>query len=314
MEERPFQRVTRNLLGKHSVLRAQPSQLPSPPPEDGNVASLNYVAQGQKLGEDILLDFSALEASIVRIQLLQSSNQRECGRYAAEKAKILETAQAVKENTVGLRTQLARVQELLELRKGYDLLAKSLINPEKLKPRERTREEIAKLEKEIQDVRQESADLETTWLSRKEAFNRVAAEGTAAVRLIKGLHHEGAAGEKDDPMEVVEESDSVNNEGMPAGTPALDGCMPLPPTTDSQTPTAPFSEMGVDGPTHPVLNSLNGIVDFKTSDNLGPFAPSQRAESQSEPKSGDVVVATSSGEQLLSSLPQAELADDMDET
>ena len=224
--------MTRNLLGKDSFLKWTPQQLPSPPPDGEEEPYTNHTDdeafKRQKFREDVLLDITALESSIRRIQLIQSSNQRERERYAAEKAKILETAQAVRDNTMHLRAHLASAQRSLELRKGYDKLAARLIDPEKLKPRAQTREDIGKLEKEIEELEQEGAEFEGAWVGRREAFERVIGEGRAMVRLIKGIKEEPEAEEdKDEGMEDGEEGTKGGRSRM--GTPAPEGgSTPMP--------------------------------------------------------------------------------------
>jgi len=240
VEERPFSRVTKNLLGPKTLLKVRPKQLPTPPP-DGEEAPTepaesdeDIAFKRQKFREDILLDFSSLESSILRIQLLQNSNERERQRYASEKAKITETATAVKENTVALRAQLVEAQQVLELRKGYDQLAKKLIK-DSMKPRSETRMEIEKLEKEIEDLRQESGDFDGVWAARREAFDRVVAEGQNAINLIRGIKDEPEL-DKDERMEDGDDEETQEKQdrsrmGTPApeaGTPMPGGSTPIP--------------------------------------------------------------------------------------
>ncbi|KAF2773631.1 hypothetical protein EJ03DRAFT_323576, partial [Teratosphaeria nubilosa] len=108
-EERPFHQLTDKLLNPHSLLHHYP---PTTHPNDP--------FNRQKFRSEVLLRFAALESSLHRIHHLHLSNARERARYATEKTKILETAQAVRANTLELRGQLASAQEILRLRKGYD--------------------------------------------------------------------------------------------------------------------------------------------------------------------------------------------------
>lgn len=129
--------MTGNLLKDDSLLRSLPTQshLPSPPP-DGKEVDLpedNFAQRSERFREEILLDFQALENSLIRMQLIQSSNERERERYASEKAKILHTAQQVRDNTLELRAQLVEAQKVLELRKGYDKLADRILEDKKTK-------------------------------------------------------------------------------------------------------------------------------------------------------------------------------------
>ena len=223
IEERPFQRVTKRLLDRDSLLRQTPRQLPSPPPEGEEdpapSPSHEDVVSRQKFREEVLLDFAALESSITRIQLIQTSNARERERYAAEKAKILATAQAVRENTVLLREQLSEAQKVLELRKGYDALAAKILEDKKLKSRDECRGDIAGLEKEIEELEQEGVEIEGLWVGRREQFERIVMEGEVMRRVVKGIKDpEDEEGEED----AMEEGDGEKEDRSRMGTPGLD--------------------------------------------------------------------------------------------
>ncbi|KAK5684291.1 hypothetical protein LTS10_004158 [Elasticomyces elasticus] len=235
VEERAFQRVQRNLLGPSSLLRQLPTHLPSPPPESSTDEDvLSPKEKLENFRTDVLLDFAALESSLLRIQLLHTSNQRERERYAAEKAKILETADAVRANTLELREQLVEAQRVLELRKGYDVLAAGILDDKKVKGREETDEECRGLEKECEELGVEGGEYEVTWRGRREGFERIVAEGEAMRRLIKGIRDE-PDGEEDQNM--VEGSDDITRgEGSRLGTPMLEGRTPLRVDDGSQTP------------------------------------------------------------------------------
>ncbi|KAK3652096.1 hypothetical protein LTR56_005227 [Elasticomyces elasticus] len=255
VEERAFQRVQRNLLGPSSLLRQLPTHLPSPPPES---TSNNDESPSEKLENfrtDVLLDFAALESSLRRIQLLHTSNQRERERYAAEKAKILETADAVRANTVELRGQLVEAQRVLELRKGYDGLAAGILDDKKIKGREETGEEIRGLEKEIEELGVEGGEYENIWIGRRQQFERTVAEGEAMRRLIKGVRDE-PEGEEDQNM-VEGSEDVTRGEGSRLGTPMLEGRTPLRVDDGSQTPMqGSLLEGGAGTPARPVNRFL----------------------------------------------------------
>lgn len=261
VEERPFQRVTKKILGADSILRQSMTYLPSPPPdssldEDGSDA---YISKVQKFRDDVLIDFANLESSLVRIQLILSSNERERERYAAEKAKILETAQAVRDNTAELRVQLSEAQRILEQRRGYDEEASKILNDKKLKSREETRADIDKLEKEIEDLQHESAEYETTWVSRKEHFDNIVREGEAMIRQIKGIKDEPEPEpEKDENMDDAE--DGIKAETGREESLGPDGRSPQPADTGDATPMrdADEAEGGTPRPTNKFLEVDDG--------------------------------------------------------
>ena len=156
VEERPFARVSKRLLSKDSLLRSFATQLPTPPPEesaaDREAEQQKQEEERRQWREDVMLDFAALESTFIRIQFLKDSNEKERQRYAAEKVKILETAQAVRDNTAELRVQLDEAQKTLALRKEYDQLAEKITNNRMLKSRDEQRANLEKLNAEIADL------------------------------------------------------------------------------------------------------------------------------------------------------------------
>ncbi|KAM0699603.1 hypothetical protein Q7P36_000606 [Cladosporium allicinum] len=298
IEERPFQRVTKRLLDRDSLLRSTPKQLPSPPPESVDETSPTTEDAAadshtrQKFREEVLLDFAALESSITRIQLIQTSNARERERYAAEKAKILATAQAVRENTLLLREQLAEAQKVLELRKGYDALASKILEDKKLKSRDECRADIVVLEKEIEELEQEGVEVEGLWSGRREAFERIVHEGEVMRRVIKGIK-EPEQGED----EAMDEGDAEKEEeGSRMGTPGPDdgrtprhesgGRTPMPegstPLPGGVTPMHEGMDEGEDRPRNKFLDVEGGIQLSSRA-----ASPGTQGESATDVEMGD---------------------------
>ncbi|KAG9657143.1 hypothetical protein KCU98_g4801, partial [Aureobasidium melanogenum] len=224
VEERPFARVSKRLLGKDSLLRL-PAQLPTPPPDESDA---DQEADRQKKEqerrqwrEDVMLDFALLESTFIRIQFLKDSNEKERQRYADEKNKILETAQAVRDNTAELRVQLEEAQRTLTLRKEYDVLAEKITNNRMLKPREEQRANLEKLNAEIADLEHEGQEYEQTWIERREQFDNIMAAGKQMLRVIRGEKDEP---EKDEAMEDGEEREDgeATKENSRMGTPGLE--------------------------------------------------------------------------------------------
>lgn len=241
IEERPFLRVTKTLLAPSSIIRPTLSYLPSPPPEGGDEENTDNDFRLQRFREDVLLDFANLESSIMRIQMILSSNERERERYAAEKAKILETAQAVRENTIELRSHLVEAQSVLERRKGYDQLATKILDDRRLKSRHEAHAAIEGLEKEIEGLQAESAEYEVTWVSRREQFDSIVREGETMIRLIKGIKDEPDA-EKDEDENGMEDVDG-GDDGANGDSPA-DERSPRPADAGDVTPLVESGDMG----------------------------------------------------------------------
>lgn len=250
VEEKPFKRITKRLLTPSSLVSNPTAALPTPPPESEDAdANLQHEAEKQKLldeyrqfREDVILDFSAFENSISRIQFLLSSNAKERERYAVEKERILSTAQEVKDNTAGLRNQLDEAQRTLALRKTYDELADKITSNRLLRPREDQTANLEKLNAEIAKLETESMEYAQTWAERREQFGRIVEEGMNLRRLIRDEKEEV---ERREGMEEGEEGDEgeMGSKGRvsSAGTPRPDqdsGLTPSQPGPEDTTSTS----------------------------------------------------------------------------
>ena len=191
----------------------------------------------QKLRDDVMMDFAAFEANIVRTQLLLNSNAKERERYMAEKLRIQEEAERVRNDTTDLRAQLEEAQQTLERRKGWDRLAEKITNNRMLRTREEQGANIEKLNAEIAQLEQESRDYASTWAERRQQFGRIVDEGMQMLRLIRDEKEEV---ERREGMEDKEDGDD-GDAGLArerishAGTPRPEGgATPLHPGTDAE--------------------------------------------------------------------------------
>ncbi|KAF4547477.1 THO complex subunit mft1-like protein [Elsinoe fawcettii] len=240
VDERPFQRISKRLLAKDALIRKFPVQQPTPPPdatEESEAVSEDAEGQSQsqrledlerqKYHDDILLDFLGLESTLIRIQLLKNANERERERYAAEKNKIMATAEAVRANTAELRVQLEEAQYALKLKKEYDSLADLILKDKALKSRDVMEAENDKLRGEIEDLEQEAKDFGGLWQERRDRFNRVVDEGKSLVRFIKGEKDEPDEdeGEEEQEGDVGDRKGDSSNVGTPR--PDAGGSTPL---------------------------------------------------------------------------------------
>ena len=213
VEEKPFKRITKRLLSQASLIHAPP-QLPPTPPPDASAADeeepeqesskQKQIEYRRQWREDVLLDFTAFDSSIVRIQFLLTSNIKERERYTAGKLKIEAAAQAVKDNTAELRVQLEDAQRQLALRKEYDVLAEKITSNGLLRPREDQHVNLAKLNAEIAGLERESQGYAQTWAERRAQFGRIIDEGMEMRRQIRAEKEEV---ERREGMEGVDEGD-----------------------------------------------------------------------------------------------------------
>jgi hypothetical protein len=217
VEEKPFKRITKHLLAPGTIL-STPNKLLTPPPdgtaEDVEVAQEKGLEDARQFRSDITFDFAAFDSSICRIQFLRNSNERERARYAADKDKILATAQEVRDSTAELRVKLEEAKRTLEQRKKFDELAEKITNNRLLRPREDQEVNLRKLEEECRELERESQAYGETWKERREQFQRIVEEGQQLRRLIRDEKEEV---ERREGMDGGEEDGEVG-EGSRGGT------------------------------------------------------------------------------------------------
>lgn len=243
VEEKPFKRITKRLLIPNSLITTPPTLPPTPPPDGSaadEAAAAHEVEKQQQLDErrqwreDVLLDFAAFESSIVRIQLLRTSNLKEGERYTAEKLKIQATAQAVRDNTADLRVQLEDAQKRLALRKEYDELAEKITSNRLLRPREDQHANLDKLNAEILELERESQDYAQTWAERRQQFGKIIEEGMQLRRLIRDEKEEVERREgMEEDREDAEEGETASQRGRSSG---LGTPRPAPDSGSGLTP------------------------------------------------------------------------------
>ena len=213
------------------------SFLSRPPPSDestdtteSSTQNEQFLASLNRFREDIILDFAAFESSIARIQFLRAANNRERERYAAEKLKIEQTANDVRDNLGTLRVQLGDAQRTLAVRKTYDVLAEKITKDDKLKiTRAEQHVNSEKLRSEIEDLERESGELKSAWTERREQLGRVVGEAMRLRRIVRDEKDPEAETEKDGEEDGEDEGrdrDLLSNIGTPR--PLEDAPTPIP--------------------------------------------------------------------------------------
>lgn len=236
VEERPFKRITKRLLGPNTLL-AIPSKPLTPPPDGDDSSKDDDEASGrQKLHDDIELDFAAFDSSVARLQFLRNGNEAERERYSVDKARILTTAQEVRDNTALLRLQLEEAKKTLAQRKTFDVLAEKITGNMMLRPRKDQEANLKKLEDECRELERESQTYAETWAERREQFGRIVEEGLLLRRLIRDEKEEV------ERREGMEEEDGEVDGGPGIRTPkGSSGCM----TPRGERAASPATDSGL---------------------------------------------------------------------
>ena len=151
-----------------------------------------------------------------------NTNIKERERYAAQKLKIEATAQAVRDNTAELGSQLEDAQKQLALRKEYDELAEKITSNRLLRPREDQHANLAKLNAEIEELERESRGYAQTWAERRQQFSKIIDEGMQMRRQIRAEKEEVDRREGMEGADDGEEGESSSLRGRSSGlgTPA----------------------------------------------------------------------------------------------
>lgn len=238
IENKPFQRVSKHLLQPASQLFKRPSALPSPPPDaaendttDLAAAQADEARQREQWREEMMLDFAALGSTMVRIQLLQNSNEQERQRYATEKIHILETQEAIKANTAELRTQLEAARATMEKRKRWDEMADKIHGNMMLKSREDQAQMQDKLNAEIAEQEQEMDEYARLIAARKQQMDVIGVEVKGMMGL---LHPEEQEPESQEGTEDAHTRNGTSQVGTPregsrAGSPMIEDGLKVRP-------------------------------------------------------------------------------------
>ncbi|KAI1372708.1 Tho complex subunit 7-domain-containing protein [Hypoxylon crocopeplum] len=316
VEEKPFKRLTKRLVATGAF--TSPGKLPTPPPDNSNdqeAATSSFPGiDVNALKEDIILDFEAFDAQILRLQLLSTANAKERERYGADRVRILETMESVRESNARLRSELDAARAMLEQRRKFDDLADRITSNRMMRPRAEQAVNLAKLADECDDLRRESETYGHTWRERREQFERLVEEGKRLRALIRDEKEE---------VERREGMDSDAEDGEAAATPGKGGLIsgnatphpdsgavstkgdagnatPRPGSRGDRTPQPDIHE----GDAASTEGGLKPRPDTSGSfSRAGSMASSQRAGSQQlrdeEPEEGeDVEMSELSTEQL----------------
>jgi hypothetical protein len=196
----------------------------------------------------MMLDFAALESTMVRIQLLHNSNEQERQRYAKEKIHILETQEAIKANTAELRTQLESARATMEKRKKWDALADKIYGNIMLKSREEQAQMQDKLNSEIGEQEQEMEEYAKLIAARKQQMS-VIGEGVKGMRSL--LHPEEQEPDSQEGTEGAQTRNGTSQVGTPreesrAGSPMLEDGLKVRPGSrgDSRAVSVAPSNLG----------------------------------------------------------------------
>ncbi|KAI0842276.1 Tho complex subunit 7-domain-containing protein [Hypoxylon sp. FL0890] len=317
VEEKPFKRLTKRLVAPGAF--TSPSKLPTPPPDSTNDQEAAQQSSAMPdlaaLKEDIILDFEAFDAQIVRLQFLGTANEQERERYAADRIRILETMESVREGNARLKAQLEEARATLAQRRKFDELADRITSNRMLRPRAEQMVNLAKLAEECEDLQRESETYGHTWRERREQFERLVEEGKRLRALIRDEKEE---------VERREGMDSDAEDGEAAATPGKGGLVSGNATPRPESgAVSTHSSKGEGGNATPRPHSPGGGVggglkprpgDSGSFSRAGSLAPSQRAGSSQprdeEPEEGeDVEMGESSTQQNIQQV-DTPMADD----
>ncbi|KAF1984376.1 hypothetical protein K402DRAFT_359312 [Aulographum hederae CBS 113979] len=187
VEKRPFDRLRAVFVSPENVksfCTTRDSSAVKSPDEHPERAS--------EFREFVYCEFATWEATLAHAHLKLLTNERERERYADQKIKIIETAQAIRESTIVHHTQLEEAQKTMALRREYDELANNITKHKMLKSRDEQHIQIEKLNKEIEELSNEYKSYATTWDERREQFDRIVDEGETLLRLVRDENEEAA--------------------------------------------------------------------------------------------------------------------------
>lgn len=223
VEEKPFKRITKRLTAISSAV-SHATNAANGDAENGDGATTSTA----QLQDDLTLDFAAFDSNIARLQFLHNANEQERLRYEADKQRIMEECQTVRDKNSELREHLEEARATLAQRKKFDELADKITSNRLLRPREDQIANLAKLEEECKELERESETYSATWKERRDQFNRIMDEGMLLRRQIRDEkeevdRREGMNEGTEDDVEVERAAPTPRNEASGNATPRPDG-------------------------------------------------------------------------------------------
>ena len=221
VEEKPFKRITKRLSSISSAVSQATNS------SDG-ASKADKASSTVQLQEELTLDFAAFDSNIARLQFLHNANERERVRYDADKQRILDECQAVRDKNAQLREHLDDARATLAQRKKFDELAEKITSNRLLRPREDQIANLAKLEEECKELERESETYSVTWKERRDQFNRIMEEGMLLRRQIRDEkeevdRREGMNEGTEDDGDAERAAPTPRNEPSGNATPRPDG-------------------------------------------------------------------------------------------
>lgn len=310
VEKKPFERISKRLLTSGAFTNPKIFKLPTPPPDGAasttatesqdaasSAAATANPTDASALKQDILLDFAAFDSVVARLQFLATQNAAERERYAADRLRILETMESVRQGNATLRAQLDEARATLAQRRKFDELADRITGNRMLRARAEQEVNIAKLTEECDELQRESATYGGTWRERKEQFDKLVDEGVQLRRMIRDEQEEveRREGMDDDAADEDPSAASAAAADTPAKGSQSGNATPARPGDGSGTTPAPDdTSTGGEG----LKPRLDATGSFSRG---GSLAPSLRAAS---PATGSRVDSPAAGSQAPREEPE----------
>jgi len=291
IEERPFKRITRHLVTHPSLVQTTTTA----------AEPIDY----EQLKEDLILDFSHFDNSILRFQFLHDSNVRERQRYKDDQDRILQECQSAREANAELRAQLDVARATLAQRKKFDEMADKITSNRLLKPREEQTAALAKLEEECRELDKESETYSSVFRERRDQFNRIMEESMVLRRQIRDEKEEV---DRREGMNDGAESEAGGNTPRPDasrnGSPAPEGDSQPKGDGEDMTPRPPASNTGT--PMHDNSQLQPGDRAISRSRD-GSRQPSREPTPRPEGEDEDMEEPKDSGNQTEAGTPQVSI-------
>ncbi|KAI4598419.1 hypothetical protein KJ359_002829 [Pestalotiopsis sp. 9143b] len=255
LETRPFLRLTKRLLAPGSLTNPNIFQLPTPPPDGGNIAedgdkmATEDEQQQQEAAEALSAEVNALrEDVLVRrghrpVAVPGDAERGGAGAVRERPGRILETMESVRRSNGDLRAQLDEARATLAQRKKFDELADRITGNRMLRPREEQAANIDKLTEECEELQRESETYAGTWRERKEQFDKLVDEGVNLRRMIRDEQEEVERREGMDEGDAGDE-DGAASADTPAKGSQSGNATPAPRSEGGTTPMRPGSSSG----------------------------------------------------------------------
>lgn len=167
------------------------------------------LSEASRVHDELLVDLFAIQSHMHRLEATAAAFGREQGLYRAKQEALQTAITTAEADILDRKAQLVEARAELARQQEYETVKQRVV---RVPARSTTRAEMASVEREIADLKQQGTVLEAKMQQRKGQFAAIA-------HMVEQVHLQGAGNEED-------EEDDLDEEGL-LGEASLAGPMQI---------------------------------------------------------------------------------------